>query len=59
MSARGFADREVREELERRLATLEDPDYEDPGRADLPGRDIALVSAFVVVLSFLAYVWGY
>jgi hypothetical protein len=52
-------DGQVREELERRLALLEDPTYEDPARADLPGRDIALVAVLVLVICIVAYLWGY
>jgi len=52
-------DDELREELERRLALLEDPAYDDPARGDLPGRDIALVAALVVVICIVAYLWGY
>jgi hypothetical protein len=52
-------DTQVREELERRLARLEDPTYEDPAREDLPARDIWLVLALVVVICVVAYAWGY
>ena len=52
-------DEQVREELERRLALIEDPAYEDAARADLPARDIWLVLALVVVICVVAYAWGY
>ncbi len=59
MGAITVHDTELRDELERRLATVESPGYDDPARADLPGRDIAIVWAFVVVVCVLAYIWGY
>jgi hypothetical protein len=48
----------VQAELERRLRTIEDPGYDDPAHAALPGRDIALLLAMAVVLSLVAFlVW--
>lgn len=59
MAAPTVHDEKVREELDRRLALIEDPGYEDPARADLPARDIWLVLAFVLVICVVAYAWGY
>jgi hypothetical protein len=46
-------------ELQRRLALLEDPEYHDPARADLPARDLVvlLIAAVVLIAAMLA--WGY
>lgn len=46
-------------ELQRRLAVLEDPEYHDPARADLPARDLValLIAAVVLISAMLA--WGY
>ena len=59
MAAPTVHDTQVREELERRLALLEDQAYEDPAREDLPARDIWIVLALVVVICVVAYAWGY
>lgn len=50
------ADDRIRAELERRLAIIEDPGYEDPAHAPLPGRDIAWLLSMSVVVSVLAFV---
>ncbi len=47
------------EELERRLAMVEAPGYEDPARTNLPALDYVLLAALVVVTTVVAYVWGY
>lgn len=46
-------------ELERRLAVLEAPDYEDPARKDLPAVDLVIVAVLVVAATVLLYWWGY
>jgi hypothetical protein len=50
---------EFRRELDRRLAIVENPDYEDPAAADLPARDlvILLLGSAGLVIALLA--WGY
>jgi len=48
----------VQAELERRLRQIEDPGYDDPAQAPLPGSDIALLLGLALVLSLLAFlVW--
>lgn len=46
-------------ELERRLEILEDPDYEDPARKDLPTLDLVFLAILVVVTVVVMYWWGY
>jgi hypothetical protein len=46
-------------ELSRRLATIEDPDYDDPARADLPRTDLVLLLVGVVVVVVAMWLWGY
>lgn len=50
---------EFHRELERRLAVLEDPAYDDPARVDLPTQDLLalLIGGIVVIVALL--VWGY
>ncbi len=50
---------EFRRELDRRLEIIENPDYNDPGRADLPGRDllILLLASVLVIVALMS--WGY
>ncbi|MDR7303765.1 hypothetical protein [Haloactinomyces albus] len=50
---------QFRQELERRLAVLEDPAYDDAARTDLPVRDlIALLTAGIALVGTLL-AWGY
>jgi hypothetical protein len=46
-------------ELSRRLTTIEDPDYDDPARADLPRADLILLAVGVVVVVVAMWLWGY
>jgi hypothetical protein len=46
-------------ELSRRLATIEDPGYDDPARADLPRADLILLAVGVVVVVIAMWLWGY
>ena len=46
-------------ELETRLAVLEDPNYDDPARADLPARDLVLLAVLSVLTIVLMVVWSY
>ena len=46
-------------ELQARLAVIEDPDYVDPARADLPALDLWLLVAVGLVVSVLMIVWSY
>ncbi|MDP5182010.1 hypothetical protein QOZ88_05115 [Blastococcus sp. BMG 814] len=46
-------------ELQARLAVIEDPGYVDPARADLPGRDLALLVVLGGLLIVLMIVWSY
>jgi hypothetical protein len=46
-------------ELSRRLATIEDLDYDDPARADLPRIDLVLLLVGVVVVVVAMWLWGY
>ncbi len=59
MPATADHDPDVRNELERRLRTVEDPSYDDPARADLPTLDIVLVLVLVVVVCVVSFAWGY
>lgn len=52
---------EIRQELDRRLAILADPDYPDPARADISGREIAIwfaIAAAICAAAFLLRGWG-
>jgi hypothetical protein len=46
-------------DLQARLAVIEDPDYVDPARADLPARDLTLLVVLGAVLIVLMFVWSY
>jgi hypothetical protein len=46
-------------ELSRRLVTIEDPDYDDPARADLPRTDLVLLLVGAVVVVVAMWLWGY
>jgi hypothetical protein len=46
-------------ELSRRLAVVDDPDYDDPARADLPRTDLVLLAVGVVVVLVAMWLWGY
>lgn len=46
-------------ELRRRLATVEDPHYDDPARKDLPRTDLIVLAVGVVVVVVAAWLWGY
>ncbi len=46
-------------ELQARLAVIEDPDYVDPARADLPGRDVVLLVVLGALVIALMIVWSY
>jgi hypothetical protein len=46
-------------ELSRRLTVVEDPDYDDPARADLPRADLVLLLVGVVVVLVAMWLWGY
>jgi hypothetical protein len=52
-------DDEFRRELDRRLAVVEDPAYEDPARADLPARDLVILLVASVAVIVAALGWGY
>lgn len=47
------------QELDRRLAIIEDPGYDDPAQADLPARDWILLLVGCVVVIGIALAWGY
>lgn len=52
---------EIRQELDRRLAILDDPAYSDPARADLSGREIAIwfaIAAAITAVALLLRGWG-
>lgn len=51
-------EQQFEEELERRLALMEAPGYEDPARRDLPAWDIAVVAVVVLVAVVGLYWWG-
>ena len=46
-------------ELETRLAVIEDPDYDDPARDDLPARDLVILAVLSVLAVVLMIVWSY
>lgn len=50
---------EFRRELDRRLDIIEDPDFHDPARQDLPGRELAWLAAASLVLIIAMLAWGY
>lgn len=52
-------DRAFAKELQRRLDTIEAPDYEDPARRDLPAIDLVVVLIVSAVVIVLVHVWGY
>lgn len=52
-------DNEFRRELDRRLAVVEDPAYEDPAGADLPARDLVILLVASVAVIAAALGWGY
>src|SRR3712207_2132601 len=45
-------------ELSRRLATIEDPEYDDPARADLPRTDLVVLVVGVIVVVVAMWLWG-
>lgn len=47
------------EELRRRLAALEDPEYDDPARTDLPRLDLVLLAVGGVIVVAVMWFWGY
>lgn len=52
---------EIRQELDRRLAILDDPDYRDPARADISGREITIwftIAAAITAMALLLRGWG-
>jgi hypothetical protein len=52
-------ERDFERELARRLALIENPDYVDPARRDLPALDLVLLVAIGGVLIALMWWWGY
>jgi hypothetical protein len=46
-------------ELQARLAVIEDPDYVDPARADLPVRDLTILVVVGIVLIVAMIWWSY
>jgi hypothetical protein len=50
---------EFDQELQARLAVIDDPDYVDPARADLPVRDLTLVVVLGGLLIVLMVWWSY
>ena len=59
MERRAFGDPALQAELERRLAVIEAPDFEDPAREDFTATDLIAIAVLVVVLSVGFFVWGY
>ncbi len=47
------------DELSRRLDLLEQPDYDDPARIDLSGREIVIFLVVSAVVMLLVHLWGY
>jgi hypothetical protein len=41
------------------LSVIEEPNYEDAARENLPALDYLLLAALVVVTTVMAYVWGF
>lgn len=52
-------DREFSAELERRLETIESPDYRDPARRELPAVDVLVFTLAAVVVIVLMHLWGF
>jgi hypothetical protein len=52
-------EQQFNEELERRLQIIEEPDYEDPARKDLPYVDLVILAAIIFVTVVAMYWWGY
>lgn len=50
---------EFRAELDRRLAVIADPEYDDPAARDLPARDLLILLAGSVILIAVLLAWGY
>ncbi|WP_317493542.1 hypothetical protein [Haloechinothrix sp. LS1_15] len=50
---------EFRRELDRRLEIIEDPEYTDPAREDMPGRELAWLAVASLVLIVVMFAWGY
>ena len=46
-------------ELQARLAVIEDPGYVDPARADLPARDLVILTVLGALVVVLMIVWSY
>jgi len=46
-------------ELSRRLTTIEDHDYDDPARTDLPRTDMVALVVGVIVVVVAMWLWGY
>lgn len=54
-------DNEMRRELNRRLNIIADPNYEDPARADISGREIGMwfaVTSFILVVAIAMWIGG-
>lgn len=54
-------DNEIRRELNRRLSIIADPDYDDPARTDISGRDIGIwfgFTTFVLVVTIAMWMGG-
>lgn len=50
---------ETRRELNRRLNIVSDPNYGDPARVDIPGRDLGIWFAATATILIVAIVmWG-
>jgi hypothetical protein len=47
------------DELIRRLDRIEQPDYDDPARVDLSGREMLVFLVVSVVVMLLVHLWGY
>ena len=46
-------------ELQVRLALIEDPEYVDPAREDLPRRDLVLLAVVGALVVVLMIAWSY
>ncbi|MBA8825968.1 hypothetical protein FHX42_003334 [Saccharopolyspora lacisalsi] len=46
-------------ELERRLGTIESPEYRDPAREDLPLSEMVVFTILSAVVVVLVHLWGY
>jgi len=54
-------DNEIRRELNRRLNIIADPNYEDPARTDISGREIGMwfaVTSFILVVAIAMWIGG-